>query len=278
MFAETRISRRGLLGAAIGIAMAPIEHAMQESGNEVHSISALMEGKGMVRIPAGEFTMGYDQGNEDEQPAHRVKITAPFEIGKYEVTQAQWETVMTEAHPRPGVQLMNAQGAAVSAKPSHFNGPNYPVDSVSWDDIEFFLTRLNARDTKYSYRLPTEAEWEYACTGGKREAAGSLSDSAWFKDNSSETTQPVGQKRPNAFGLYDIVGNVAEWVQDWYSHDYYDGSPLADPQGPRTGSYRVYRGASWLDEAKYCRASHRGFDFPVSRFYNVGFRVVRSPK
>ena len=234
-----------------------------------YGIDALIEGTAMVRIPAGEFRMGSEHGNPDERPPHRVRITHPFEIGKYEVTQTQWQTVLTEAHPKPGTKILNAEGAEVSRTPSHFKGPLLPVDSVSWDDVQLFLERLNERDPKHVYRLPTEAEWEYACKGG---------GSAWTKESSGEQTHPVGQHEANAFGLYDMRGNVAEWVHDWYLREYYEESPLNDPGGPRTGSYRVYRGGSWLDSSADCRPTFRGFDFPVNRFYNVGFRVARTPK
>jgi formylglycine-generating enzyme required for sulfatase activity len=149
---------------------------------------------------------------------------------------------------------------------------------VSWDDIELFLQRLNARDPKHTYRLPTDAEWEYAWRAGRTaDEPANLDARAWYKENADGTTHPAGEKQPNAWGLYDMLGNVAEWVQDWYGHEYYAESPLNDPSGPRTGSYRVYRGGSWLDPVNNWRLTHRGFEFPVSRLYNVGFRVVRFP-
>jgi formylglycine-generating enzyme required for sulfatase activity len=237
-----------------------------------YGLTALLDGSGMVRIPAGEFQMGSPAGEPDEQPVHPVRISHDFEIGKFEVTQAQWETVMLDPHAKSGAQRTTPEGAAIGSDPSHFKGPSLPVESVSWDDIQAFLARLNARDRDHTYRLPTEAEWEYA---SKDDAAG-LSGYAWYKDNSGDRTQPVGGKQPNARGLYDTLGNVAEWTQDWYARDYYAESPAADPPGPATGSYRVFRGASWLDSAKYCRVTARNFEFPVSRLHNVGFRVVRT--
>ncbi len=265
-----QVSRRLCLN---GIGMSLLLSRLQATEDEAIGIGALTDGSGMVRIPPGEFSMGAADGNPDEGPVHRVRISRAFEIGKFEVTQAQWETVLADAHPRPGVPLLNSQGAEVSRKPSHFKGPSLPVESVSWDDVQLFLARLNERDPKHSYRLPTEAEWEYAA---KHRAA--LETRAWYKDNSGESTHLVGQKQANATGLFDMDGNVAEWVHDWYGHEYYDETPLADPQGPRTGSYRVFRGGSWLDDGQYCRPTFRRFDFPVNRFYNVGFRVVRTAR
>ncbi len=219
--------------------------------------------------------MGSTNGNPDELPVHRVQITRAFELSKYEITQAQWESVLNDAHPRPGVPLMNAQGAEVSRKPSHFPGSSLPVENIAWDDVQLFLARLNARDPEHIYRLPTEAEWEYAANAGKRAPHDS---NAWHKENSGDQTHPVGQHKANAWGLFDMQGNVAEWVQDWYGREYYAESALKDPQGPAAGSYRVFRGGSWLDEEKQCRTSFRGFDFPVNRLYNVGFRVARTPR
>jgi formylglycine-generating enzyme required for sulfatase activity len=143
--------------------------------------------------------------------------------------------------------------------------------------VQVFLKRLNDRDHDHTYRLPTEAEWEYACTDTAPAAASPrLEEVAWFAANAEDKTQPVGTKRPNSRGIFDMLGNVAEWVQDWYERDYYYQSPATDPQGPDAGSYRVYRGGCWFDEARNCRCPYRGFDFPSNRVYNVGFRVVRT--
>ncbi|MEO8596717.1 MAG: formylglycine-generating enzyme family protein [Candidatus Solibacter sp.] len=230
----------------------------------------------MAKIPPGEFQMGSTNGNPDERPVHRVRISQGFEIGKCEVTQAQWEAVMGNAHAGEGAALINSDGAAVSPKPSHFEGASLPVDSVSWQDVALFLKRLNARDARHAWRLPTEAEWEYACrAGGTQEA--SVGAVAWYKANSEDRTQPVGTKEPNAWGLYDMHGNVAEWVQDWYSPDY-EGSPAVDPKGTETGSYRVFRGSCWHNTAEKCRAALRGLDFPISRLDYVGFRLARTAK
>jgi len=184
---------------------------------------------------------------------------------------------MRGAHQGPDAEATVVSGGnTISSNPSFFKGVKLPVHNVSWDDVQVFLLRLNQRDSKYSYRLPTEAEWEYCCRAGQGDATANLESVAWFKGNSAEQVQACGLKQPNAWGLHDMYGNVAEWVEDWYGFDYYTGSPLADPAGPRNGSYRVYRGGCWFDGANDFRASFRAFDFPISRFYNVGFRVVRT--
>lgn len=258
-------SRRTFLAISGAVASASASHAAEEP--LPIGISAILDGSAMVRIAAGEFEMGARDGNPDEQPVHRVRITKPFEISKYEVTQAQWENVIRDAHMKPEVQTNF----------SHFQGLNLPVESVTWDDVQVFIKRLNTRDQAHTYRLPTEAEWEYACRGGTRKAQTmKLDNAAWYGANSEKKTQPAGTKQPNSLGMFDTLGNVAEWVQDWYARDYYSQSPAADPQGPETGSYRVYRGGCWFDEPKNLRASYRGFDFPSSKVYNVGFRIVRT--
>jgi len=274
------LSRRALLRGAGVVALCPLDViAMQNAPG--YGVTALLDGTGMARIPPGEFEMGSPNGNADERPVHRVRISQGFEIGKCEVTQAQWEAVMRDAHARPDATLVNADGAEVSPSPSRFKGASLPVDSVSWVDVALFLKRLNARDTRHAWRLPTEAEWEYACKAGPAED-GDLRAIAWYKANSGDQTQPVATKDSNAWGLFDMQGNVAEWVQDWYSADYYENSPAADPKGPEagpeTGSYRVFRGSCWHNTSENCRTAIRGFDFPVSRFDYVGFRLVRTAK
>jgi formylglycine-generating enzyme required for sulfatase activity len=171
-----------------------------------------------VKISPGEFMMGCSQNddacNADEKPAHRVQITKVFEMGKYEVTQAEYQTVM-------------------GTNPSTIKGENRPVETVSRIEAQEFLDRLNARNDGFHYRLPTEAEWEYAARAGtSTKNAGSLDDIAWYAGNSGDETHPVGQKKPNRWGLHDMQGNVREWVSDWYAANYYSNSPVADPAGP----------------------------------------------
>jgi formylglycine-generating enzyme required for sulfatase activity len=230
----------------------------------------------MVELPAGEFQMGSTNGNADERPVHVVRISQPFEMSRYEVTQAQWLAVMTDAHSGPDA-VLKVNGVVVSNRPSRFKGASLPVEGVSWEDISIFLKRLNARDSRRLWRLPTESEWEYACRAGAANEP-DLADTAWYKGNSGEQTHPVATKTPNAWGLYDMHGNVMEWVHDWYSQDYYENSPATDPKGPINGSYRVFRGSCWHSTSENSRASVRGFDFPVSRFDYVGFRLVRTSR
>jgi len=214
-------------------------------------------------VPAGTFRMGSANGYSDEQPVHSVTITRPFYLQKTEVTQGQWQAVMR-------------------SNPSGFTGcgPTCPVESVSWDDIQLFLTRLNQANPGITYRLPTEAEWEYgarAGTTGDYGGTGVLNDMGWYDANSGGTTRPVAQKTPNAWGLYDMHGNVWEWVQDWYSGSYYAGSPAQDPPGPSSGSLRVLRGGSWLFTAFYARSAIRYYYTPSFRVSYYGFRLARTP-
>jgi formylglycine-generating enzyme required for sulfatase activity len=230
-----------------------------------------------VQIPAGEFLMGSENGDADETPVHRVRISRPFEMGKYEVTQAQWEAVM-------GIN-----------NPSFIGGGNYPVQGVSWDEAQKFIQNLNERNDGYSYRLSTEAEWEYACRAGTTTEfafGDSLSsnqarfDGHWGGSTDNKVVMPVGSFRPNAWGLYDMHGNVWEWCQDWYDENYYAKSPSVDPKGPSTGSDRVSRGGGWLSDARDCRSASRSRHAPHneddepgkpgSRYVDSGFRIVRT--
>jgi formylglycine-generating enzyme required for sulfatase activity len=228
----------------------------------------------MVSIPTGTFQMGSTMGESDEEPVHLVAVSA-FQMGRYEVTQEQYRKVMGE-------------------NPSRFKGDTQrPVEQVSWEDAVTFCNKLSELEglepcyeldtwecnfTKDGYRLPTEAEWEYACRAGTStnyyagDTESDLARAGWYDGNSGETTHPVGGKEANAFGLYDMHGNVFEWCNDWYGD--YGSANAIDPQGPSSGSSRVERGGSWYDYYNYCRSAYRN-DYPDVGDYYVGFRVVR---
>lgn len=231
-----------------------------------HSLTFLLEGDAFVSIPAGEFTMGSRSGNADEAPPHRIRISRPFELSRFEVTQAQWRAVMDSPHSKPRTEEELAR-----IDPSHFKGPELPVESVSWDAVQEFLNILNKREKVYVYRLPTEAEWEYAAVTGQS----APESAAWCEEASGRRTRPIGEKPADKRGLHDMLGNVMEWVSDWYAPDYYASAPRIDPHGAATRSYKVYRGGAWLSPASQCRPTYRGFDFPNTGYYSVGFRLVR---
>jgi formylglycine-generating enzyme required for sulfatase activity len=222
-------------------------------------------GMKFVLISSGSFMMGADknieEAGDDEQPRHQVTISNFFYLGVYEVTQRQWQAVMGN-------------------NPSKFKGNDSPVEEVSWGDIQVFIRRLNKKEGHSRYRLPTEAEWEYAARAGSTSAyffgddESQLGDHAWYGANSGETTHPVGQKRPNAWGLYDMIGNVWEWVGDWYGEAYYANSPSADPTGPLSGTKRINRGCGWAHDASSCRSAIRFDDWPDARREHDGFRLV----
>ena len=212
----------------------------------------------IVWVPAGQFWMGCSPGetgflcDADEKPRHRVELDG-FWMGKYEVTQVQWEAVM-------------------GFNPSRFKGHDRPVDRVGWSDTQEFLKKAGN-----GLRLPTEAEWEYACRAGSEEPRhGELDEVAWFSDNSKDETHPVGMKKPNAWGLYDMLGNVWEWCQDWYGENYYRNSPTRSPPGPFLGELRVMRGGSLVNDFWQVNASYRIGEQLNNRYYIQGFRVVVS--
>ena len=221
----------------------------------------------LVLIPAGKFMMGSDKGDPDEKPVHEATISKPFYMSKTEVTQAQYQAVM-------------------GSNPSYFKGDDLPVESVSWDDAVEFCEKLSDDKEGRDYRLPTEAEWEYACRGGTTTpfyTGGTIStEQANYVYGSGQKgtrrgkTTPVGRFPPNPFGLCDMHGNVWEWCSDWYDKNYYSKSPAVDPQGPATGSLRVVRGGSWRYNPRLCRSAYRGYDAPGRRYGNYGFRVVCS--
>jgi formylglycine-generating enzyme required for sulfatase activity len=230
----------------------------------------------MLLVPPGTFMMGCSPSNQygcssSENPVHEVTLTQPMYLGRYEVTQAQWTAVM-------GINpsLFQSPSAEVPAAQVPFR----PVERVSWNDIQDF-------EKVTGLRLPTEAEWEYACRAGTSTAfnlppSGTNSDPllgqlAWFMDNSAFQTRPVGQKQANNLGLHDMHGNVYEWVEDWYGADYYAQSPAIDPEGPTSGEDRVLRGGSWTNVSSVCRASTRVIGLPGSLGGFNGFRAARTP-
>lgn len=224
-------------------------------------------GMEFVFVKGGCFQMGgsYNVETENGKPVHKVCVS-DFRIGRYEVTQGEWLKVM-------------------GSNPSGFNkcGAKCPVENISWDDAQEFIMKLN-KISKMKFRLPTEAEWEYAArSGGKEEefAGGmKLDEVAWQQNNSGESTHPVGTRKPNGLGLYDMTGNVAEWCSDWFGENYYAESPVQNPKGPATGTVRVMRGGRWSStlDGPALRTTSRSFDAPDSRENNYGFRLVLQPK
>lgn len=236
-------------------------------------------GMSFVEIPAGSFEMGADDAEayRCERPQHHITISRPYYIGICEVTQADWETVMgynpydlDRSNP-----YYNLPGMA-----ERITHPNHPA-TVSWEDARNFIRVLNEREGHERYRLPTEAEWEYAARAGTATAysfgnhAGNLNRYAWYGgDFDTGGTHPVGQKMPNPWGLYDVHGNVWEWVQDWYSESYYSESPETDPQGPTEGRQRAVRGGSWHASATSWRSTYRKPYTPDYRGISIEFRLV----
>ncbi len=220
----------------------------------------------------GSFTMGSpesEDGRENDETQHRVTLTKGYWLGETEVTQGQWKSVM-------------------GSNPSYFKGDNRPVENVSWDDCQEFIRKVNAEAERQfggEARLPTEAEWEYACRAGSTGAyagTGDLDSMGWYGGNSGSKTHPVGQKRPNAWGFYDMHGNVWEWCNDWYGS--YPSGSVTDPAGAASGDLRVLRGGGWNDGARYCRSAFRLGNFPADRYWldpgdrggDIGFRLACS--
>ena len=241
-----------------------------------HQVLEGMRGKAkdeemkLVLIQLGEFLMGSPESEKDrissEENQHRVRITKPYYFATTEVTQKQWASVMGTT-PWMGEK----------------EGPDFAATYVSWDDAQEYCRKLSAKEG-VTYRLPTEAEWEYACRAGSQgmygfgNSATGLNAYAWFAESEYDVdakyAHEVGRKRPNALGLYDMHRNVREWCADWYDAYHYKNSRVSDPKGPGTGQYRVYRGGSWDDYARYCRSAYRVRFSPDFRDYCLGFRVA----
>ena len=215
----------------------------------------------MVFVEGGTFTMGATSEQGDDagygKPTHSVTLS-DYYIGETEVTQALWKAVM-------------------GSNPSYFKGDNLPVDNVSYNDVKEFILKLNQKTGK-TFRLPTEAEWEYAARGGgkskgyKYSGSNNIDDVAWYEGNSNNKTHPVKTKRPNELGIYDMSGNVWEWCSDWWGG--YSSNAQTNPQGPSSGSRRVFRGGSWLDNEWYCRLSYHNGINPSYRNSDLGFRLA----
>jgi formylglycine-generating enzyme required for sulfatase activity len=221
----------------------------------------------MVYVQGGTFTMGCTSEQSGcldyEKPSHTVSLSS-FSIGKYEVTQAQWRAVMGN-------------------NPSKFSDcDRCPVELVTWNDVQNFISRLNQKTGK-KYRLPTEAEWEYAARGGNRSKGYQYSGSdnidsvAWYDGNSDNKTHTVGSKSPNELGIYDMSGNLWEWCSDWHDENYYKSSPSSNPKGASSGTFRVLRGGSWSNVAVHCRVAYRYFSSSSGRGDLIGFRLLLVP-
>ena len=218
----------------------------------------------MVKVEAGTFMMGatpeMEKPNSDEKPLHQVTLINDYYMGKYEVTQALWEAVM-------------------GSNPSYFKGDNLPVEKVSWNDCQEFISKLNGL-TGRKFRLPTEAEWEYAARGGKKRrgyqysGSSNITDVAWYDGNSGSKPHPVGTKQANELGIYDMSGNVYEWCLDWYGS--YSSSSQTNPTGADSGSFRVFRGGGWGIYARGCRLSYRYIFTPDDRRSYLGLRLALS--
>jgi formylglycine-generating enzyme required for sulfatase activity len=242
------------------------------SANEMKNFGGIR----FVKIEAGCFQMGQDKQTElsdkdkqttaNELPQHKVCIDKPFYIGESEITQKQWEDVMGN-------------------NPSKFKGMYRPVEKVSWNDTQTFVEKLNDREKGDFYRLPTEAEWEYAARAGTTtvysfgDDAKNLRQYAWFgNEGYGGDTHEVGQKTANPWGLVDMHGNVWEWVQDWYDPNAYKNSRATNPKGAESGQYKIYRGGSWVAKASLLRSATRYSGLPMTRSGDIGFRLVREIK
>ena len=218
-------------------------------------------GMEFIYIPSGCFNMGTENGFDFESPVHNVCIDA-FYMGKFEVTQKQWSNFIPN-------------------NLSKFTGKSHPVERVSWKDAKNYILELNSAENTKKYRLPYEAEWEYAARGGTTTQfywGENIDDNyVWYFGTSNYKTHPVGLKKPNPFGLYDILGNVWEWVEDWFANDFYAKSPIQNPKGPETGKFKVKRGGSQANLISHIKSHTRYRAHPDKRHYINGFRIAFSP-
>ncbi|MGC6547957.1 MAG: formylglycine-generating enzyme family protein [Rubripirellula sp.] len=256
----------------IGCSTEISEEELKEISARIRQTEPITNSIGMKlkQIPAGTFLMGIGDDelmsfgvSSSPSSGHRVTLTKPFLLGVYEVTQEQYEKVM-------------------GTNPSHFEGKQHPIESVSWDDATEFCRKLSVlpeeKAAGRTYRLPTEAEWEYACRAGTTTAYSfgdhefQLDNYAWYGNKGKKSSHPVGEKKPNPWGLFDMHGNVWEWCQDWY--DYLPDGSVTDPEGPSSGSRRVYRGGGWHYPAGNCKSFYRRKWMPAEGLKFVGFRVA----
>lgn len=266
-----------------------------------------------VFVKGGTFEMGSENGDSDEKPVHNVTVD-DFYMSKYEITVGQFAKFVkstgykTEAEKRGWSWVLkdgkwkHANGVSWKADPQRDKSDgtskeDFPVTHISWSDANEFCKWLSEK-THLTYRLATEAEWEYAAGGGQKSVFKNDTDStsviklskysgtnseknlesyAWYQQNSKSKSHPVGKKKPNELGLYDMTGNVWEWCADWYKADYYDESPTINPKCTETGAYRVIKGGSWFEDAYGCRNSNRGRSLPDPTVSNIGFRIVCEP-
>lgn len=286
------LSRRRMLGAAILLGLAAGAYGFLDRPGLVLAQGAAAAGTGIfansigmefVQIPAGKFLMGSPDRDRNaydfEKPQHEVTISRPFWLGRFEVTQAQWEAVLGEP---PYIRSHSNSYYNLPGMRERITRPNHPA-TVSWSDAQEFIAALNRMEGGNNYRLPSEAEWEYAARAGTTtrysfgDKDADLDRHAWYGgDFTTGGTHPVGRKAPNSWGLYDTHGNVWEWVQDWYGSDYYAYSPSVDPQGPEAGHKRVVRGGSWHATATSWRSAFRRDYDPDYRGVSIGFRLLRT--
>ena len=280
---DTSVATASVSGSTLsvtGVSAGSATITVSDSGSDSTTVSVTVFssyinslGQTFTLLPAGTFAMGSptdELGRESNETQHQVTLTQPFYMMTTEVTQAQWEAVM-------------------GSNPSYFSGcSTCPVEYVSWNDVQSFITQMNLR-REGTYSLPTEAQWEYAARAGSTTAFynGGITETGWGYDPNldaigwycynSDETHPVAQKTPNGWGLYDMSGNVREWCQDWRDDDYYSSNPVTDPTGPSSGLFRVQRGGSFGSYAGTCRSAERGSAFPTYHFDSLGFRLVRQP-